>query len=164
MLIDVHCHLDFEGLKERLDEVISNAKKAGISSIITSGVNPETNRWAMDISKKYDIVKASFGIYPVDALEREGHTTKPFGVDEELKFLEENKDKFISVGEIGLDLHSGKDLERQKVDFIKILKVAKRLDKPVLIHSRKAELEAIEILESLEMKKVIMHCLQAKNL
>ena len=163
MLVDVHCHLDFEGLRERLDEVISNAKKAGVKAIITSGVNPDTNRLIMEYAEKYDIVNASFGIYPVDALEREGHPTKPFSVDEELKFLEENKDKFISIGEIGLDLHSGRDLEKQKEAFSKILEIAKKVDKPVLIHSRKAELEALEMLESFDMKKVVMHCFTAKK-
>jgi TatD DNase family protein len=163
MLVDVHCHLDFKGLKERLDEVIENAKKAGIKSIITSGIDPKTNRLALEYAKKYDIVNASFGLYPIDALEREGHISEAFDVDEELKFLEENKGDFICIGEIGLDLHSGKDIEKQKKDFIKVLKIAKKLDKPVIIHSRKAELETLEILEKYEMKKVIMHCFTAKK-
>ena len=163
MLVDVHCHLDFEGLRERLDEVIENAKKAGVKSIITSGVNPETNRLALEYAKKYDIVNASFGVYPVDALNREGFPTKPFDLDKELKFLEENKDKFISIGEVGLDLHNGKDLEAQKKVFSKILEIAKKIDKPVLIHSRKAELEVLEMLESHDMKKVIMHCFTARK-
>ena len=42
MLIDVHCHLDFKGLKERIDEVVANAKKVEVNVIITSGINPET--------------------------------------------------------------------------------------------------------------------------
>ena len=181
MLVDVHCHLDFDGLKERLDEVISNAKKAGVKAIITSGVHPKSNKKALEIASKYDIVKASFGFYPIDALrneisgaqknsknfsralEREGIDTGEIDVDEQLKFLEENKDKFICIGEIGLDLHSGKDLERQKEIFIKILKIAKKLDKPVLIHSRKAEMHALDVLESLGMKKVIMHCFCGKK-
>jgi TatD DNase family protein len=163
MLVDVHCHLDFEGLRERIDEVIENAKKAGVKSIITSGVNFETNKLALEYAEKYDIVKASFGLYPPDALEREGLAGQEIDIDKQLKFLEENKDKFIAIGEIGLDLHSGKDLERQEEAFKKILKLAKKLDKPVLIHSRKAEERTIEILEELEMKKVIMHCFCGKK-
>jgi TatD DNase family protein len=163
MLVDVHCHLDFSGIVERLDEVISNAKKAGLKTIITSGVNPQTNRFAMDVSSKYEIVKASFGIYPIDALNREGFPTEKFDLDKELKFLEENKNKFICIGEVGLDLHNGKDLEKQKVVFGKILEVAKKLNKPVLVHSRKAEIEALDMLQSYEMKKVIMHCFTARK-
>ena len=164
MLVDVHCHLDFAGLRERLDEVISNAKKAGLKSIITSGVNPETNRIALDIASKYkDIVNVSFGLYPIDALEREGLASKGFDVDKELEFLKKNKEMFISVGEIGLDLHSGKDLNRQKDVFFKILDVAKKLNKPVLVHSRKAETEALDVLKSSGVKKVIMHCFTARK-
>jgi TatD DNase family protein len=164
MLADVHCHLDFNGLYERLDEVILNAKKAGVKAIITSGVNPETNQIGLDIAARYkDIVKTSFGIYPIDALEREGLIGKKIDVDNELTFLEKNKDKFIAVGEVGLDLHSGKDLARQKEAFGKILAVAKKLDKPVLVHSRKAETEALDMLESYGMKKVIMHCFTARK-
>jgi len=123
----------------------------------------KSDKLALEYAKKYDIVNASFGIYPVDALNREGFPTKPFDLDEELKFLEKNKDKFISIGEVGLDLNNGKDLEAQKKVFGKVLDMAKKLDKPVLIHSRKAELEALEMLESHDMKKVIMHCFTARK-
>ncbi len=163
MLVDVHCHLDFEGLRERLDGVIENARKAGLKSIITSGINPETNKLALEIASKYDIVNASFGIYPIDALEREGLIKEKIDVDEELRFLEKNRDKFICVGEVGLDLHSGKDLERQKEAFSKILDSAKKLNKTVLVHSRKAESEALDVLESSDTKKVIMHCFTARK-
>lgn len=158
MLVDVHCHLDFPGLVERLDSVIENARKAGVRAIITSGVNPKTNKLALEFALKYDIVHASFGIYPIDALEREGLADEKIDIDEQLKFLEDNKDKFVCVGEVGLDLHSGRDLEAQKKAFVKILEMAKKLDKTVLIHSRKAEAEAIDVLESCSMKKVVMHC------
>jgi|TARA_B100002003_G_scaffold250789_1_gene291548 TatD DNase family protein len=163
MLIDVHCHLDFKGLRERMDEVVANAEKVGVKAIITSGINPETNRLALEYASKYDIVKASFGLYPIDALEREDSSFKPFDVDDELKFLKENKDKFICVGEVGLDLHSGKDIDRQKEIFKKVLELAKKLDKPVLIHSRKAESEALDMLEEVGVKKVVMHCFTAKK-
>jgi TatD DNase family protein len=163
MLIDVHCHLDFKGLKERIDEVVANAQKVGVKIIITSGINPETNRLALEYASKYDIVKASLGLYPIDALEREDSSFKAFDVDSELRFIEKNKDKFVCIGEIGLDLHSGKDIERQKEVFGKVLELAKKLDKPVIIHSRKAEVEVLDMLEKYEMKKVVMHCFTAKK-
>jgi len=156
LFIDVHCHLDFEGLIERLDEVIENARKAGLKAILTSGVNPKTNREILEIASKYDIVKPSFGLYPMDALEREGILKNQFDVDEELRFLEENKDQFISIGEVGLDYKNGKDKQMQKAVFEKVLEKAKKINKTVLIHSRKAESDALDILESMEMKKVIM--------
>ena len=162
MFIDVHCHLDFEGIIERLDEVIANAKKAGLKTIITSGITPETNRKILEIAEKYDIVKASFGLYPIDALTREEGKTD-FNVEEELKFWQKNKDRFISIGEVGLDYKNGKDKVMQKAVFEKVLETAKKLKKPVIIHSRKAEEDAINILESSGYKKVIMHCFSGKK-
>ncbi len=163
LFIDVHCHLDFEGLIERLDEVIENAKKAGLKAILTSGVNPETNRKILEIASKYDIVKCSFGLYPMDALMREINEENKFDVDEELQFLVDNKDKFVSIGEVGLDYKNGKDKVMQKGVFEKVLDAAKKIDKTVIIHSRKAELDALDILESFDMKKVIMHCFSARK-
>ena len=163
MFIDVHCHLDFEGIIERLDEVIANARKAGLKVILTSGVNPETNRKILELAKKYDIVKPSFGLYPMDALSREESKENKFDVDKELEFWKKNKDKFISIGEVGLDYKNGKDKVMQKAVFEKILETAKELDKPVIIHSRKAELDALDILESSGHKKVIMHCFSGRK-
>lgn len=164
LYIDVHSHLDFEGLIERLDEVIANAKKAGLRYIVTSGITPQTNRKVLEISKKYpDIVKASFGLYPMDALTRETNEKNEFDVDEELSFWQKNKDKFISIGEIGLDYKNGKDAKMQKEVFSKVLDSAKKLNKPVIIHSRKAEADAIEVLQSSSIKKVIMHCFSGRK-
>lgn len=162
LLVDVHCHLDFKGLVERLDEIIENAKKAGLKAIISSGITPETNKKVLEIASKYDIVKPSFGLYPMDALEREGKENK-FDVDKELEFWQKNKDKFISIGEVGLDYFNGKDKVMQKSVFEKVLEIAKKLDKTVIIHSRKAELDAIDILESSGIKKVIMHCFSGRK-
>jgi len=163
LLIDTHCHLDFKGLVERLDEVIENAKKAGLKAIITSGITPQTNKQVLEIASEYDIVKPSFGLYPMDALEREGIEKNQFDVDQELEFWQKNKDKFISIGEVGLDYKNGKDKVMQKSVFEKILETAKKLNKPVIIHSRKAELDALDILESSGIKKVIMHCFSGRK-
>jgi len=153
MLVDVHSHLDYPDLYDRLDEIIANAKKVGVKAVLASGVDPESNKKVLEISKKYDIVEASLGLYPMDA-HKEPAT---FDVEEELQFLRDHKDEFIAVGEIGLDLHHGKDIVKQKEVFRKVLGVAKELDKPVIIHSRKAEVEALDILEESGMKKVVMH-------
>ena len=164
LCIDIHCHLDFEGLIERLDEVIENAKKAGVKRIVTSGITPGTNRKVLEIAAKYpDIVKPSLGLYPIDALTREEGKVNEFDVDKELEFWQKNKDKFISIGEIGLDYKNGKDKAMQKAVFEKVLDTAKKLNKPVIIHSRKAEEDAINILESSGYKKIIMHCFSGRK-
>lgn len=84
-------------------------------------------------------------------------------IEEEIEFIRKNKSKIVSIGEIGLDFKENTEAkEKQKRIFIEMLDLAKELDMPVQIHSRKAELECIEILEKTEMKKVIMHCFCGK--
>ena len=68
ILVDDHCHLMHASYKNILDKVIERAKQAGVKAIICSGVNPTTNKQALEIAKKYDFVRASLGIYPIDAL------------------------------------------------------------------------------------------------
>ncbi|MFH1711064.1 MAG: TatD family hydrolase [Nanoarchaeota archaeon] len=172
-LIDIHAHLDHARFKKDIDKIIENARKANVKVIINSGVNPTTNRIALELSKEYDIVKVSFGLYPLDALvkelesgEAEGfpRDTEVFDLDKELAWIEENKSSCVAIGEIGLDYNwvTGKEHEQKEI-FEKILKVAKKLDKPVIIHSRKAESDAIEILEKMNMKKVVMHCFSGRK-
>lgn len=164
MLVDVHAHLDHPLLEKRLDEVIKNAKAAGVKSIITNGINPETNRKTLEIAKKYDIVKAALGIYPQDALKREtSDETYPIGfteydADKEIEFIEKHKKQIVAIGEVGLDYHNGSEKEKQKKIFEKIIELSKRIDKPLIVHSRKAEEDVIALLEKHGAKKVVMHC------
>ena len=175
--IDVHAHLEHKRFEKDLDSVIGRFKEAGGKFIIESGVNPVTNRVALEIAEKYPCMKVSFGLYPIDALAQEvkvGESDgflrdiEEFDVDEELAWIEENADKCVAIGEIGLDYNwkefQTKEMqEKQKDVFRKVLELAKKLDKPVVIHSRKAEADAIDILEELEMKKVVMHSFNGKK-
>lgn len=158
ILADVHAHLD---LVKNLDKVIENAKKEGVRAIITSGVNPESNRKALEISEKCDIVKPALGIYPMDALSREINKPNVFDVDKEIDFIRKNK--IAAVGEVGLDYKNGKEKEKQKEVFIKMINLAVELDKPLIVHSREAEKDAIEILEKFDFKKIIMHCFNGEK-
>ena len=173
-LIDVHCHLESERFKGDLDEVINRARKVGVKFIINSGVNPSTNREALEIANKYsDIVRVSFGIYPIDAImekigdsEEEGmlRHVEIFNVDDELKWIEKNKDLCVAIGECGLDykIVEGYNDEQKEV-FSKVIELAKKIDKPLVIHSRKAELNAMDMMESAGCKRVLMHCFNGKK-
>jgi TatD DNase family protein len=171
-LIDIHAHLDDFRFEKDLKEVVARAEEKGVKEIVISGVNPETNRKVLEISKQFSIVKASFGLCPVDSIadKIEGlsddypRQITPFSVDEELKWIEEHKEDCVAIGEVGLDFQIAPDYKEEQIEvFEKVLELAKRLDKPVVIHSRKAELECIEILEKFEMKKVVMHCFSGKK-
>jgi TatD DNase family protein len=173
-LVDVHSHLESERFKKDLDEVVNRAREAGVKFIITSGVNPSTNRESLKLQEKYpDIVKVSFGIYPIDAImekikdageESSLRYVEEFSVDKELKWIEENKDSCVAIGECGLDYKviEGHE-EEQKEVFSKVIDLAKKIDKPLVIHSRKAEADAIDMMEEKNCKRVLMHCFNGKK-
>lgn len=156
LLVDVHAHLDLEEFDSDLDDVIKRAEKAGIKAIISNGINPESNRKTLELSKKYKIVKPALGLYPDDAIKL---TEKQ--IQDELNFIEKNKDKIIAIGEVGLDYKFCKkkqEQELQKEVFLKIINLCKKINKPIIVHSRKAEPDVIKLLENSDAKKVILHC------
>ena len=149
----MHVHLDHCYFEEDLDMVISDARKNGIKIINNCGINPEKNRKTLELAEKYDIVKASLGIYPTDSLKL---TEEEF--DSELDFIKENKKKIIAIGEVGLDYLKKEEIVRQKNNFLKIIELAEKIKKPLIVHSRKAEEDAVYALESSKLKKIVMHC------
>jgi TatD DNase family protein len=112
-----------------------------------------TNRVVLGFSRKFDEVKAVLGIYPSDALKLTDEE-----IDAEIKFIRENKDFVFGIGEVGMDFLREGDKARQEEIFRKFIKLSIELDKPITVHSRKAEKECIEILEDEGAKKVVMHC------
>jgi TatD DNase family protein len=174
-LVDVHCHINHESFKDDLDKVIQRAKKVGVQAIFLSGVNPETNREVLEYTRKYPLIKASLGIYPTDAIgmgsdetglaEHEGK----IDVDNELKFIQKNIENVAAIGEIGMDFHwatKEETYEEQAAIFRKIIRFAIKHKKPIVIHSRKAEAECLEILEQ-EIKNneisIINHCFSGRK-
>jgi len=150
MLVDIHAHLHFKEFENDLDEVIERARKAGVTTIINSGTSSESNKLSMELSKKYDIVKPSFGLYPIEALS--------LNVEKELEYIKKNKNNIIAIGEVGLDYQESEDRKMQKEIFIKIIELAEKIKKPLILHTRKAEADVLEILESAKIKNAILHC------
>jgi len=174
-LVDVHCHLNHKEFEGKLDQVLNNAEKAGVKAIVVSGVNTEANKEVLALAKKHPLIKASLGIYPIDAL---GLAPDEIGLprqigkidlNEEFKFMEEHQDEFVSIGEIGMDFHwadKEKTLKQQSDNFRRIIQFAKNIKKPIVIHSRKAELECLDILEQ-ELPNneipVDLHCFSGRK-
>jgi len=153
MLVDVHCHLNFKDYDKDRDEVIKRAEKLNMT-IIDSGTELKDNKKSLELSKKYSIVKSSFGLYPLHGIKLNEKK-----LNEELNFIKENKNNIIAIGEIGLDKSIEKhDIKKQIEIFKKVLTLAEKIKKPVIIHSRKAEEECINILETFKTKNIIMHC------
>lgn len=172
MLVDIHAHLTHELFKNDLNEVIERAKKVGLKAILVSGINPQDNRKVLELIKKYDILKASLGIYPIDALGLASDETglpRHKGIidlEKEFDFFVKHKNEITAIGEVGLDYKFRVDYkEQQKQNFQKIIDFTKKINKPLIVHSRMAEFDAFEILESSSIKKskVILHCFQGRK-
>lgn len=154
-LIDTHAHLDFPKLQDRFDEVLQNARDAGIERIVTIGASRglDSNYRARDIARQYDFIRCTAGIHPHDAEM----------VDEDVvatirdEFAED--DQVVGIGETGLDyFYDNAPVEKQKWAFRQFLEMSKDVDKPVIIHSRDADEDCIALLEETGVTGGILHC------
>ncbi len=159
MYFDSHCHLLKEFYGERLDSVAKEVKEDKTTAL-NNAVNLETSLEVLDTFKKFKWLLPAVGVSPYDAVKNPGE------VQAVVELAEDNKDSIYGIGEIGLDLHhfqKGPDFDCQKKVFAEMLKLAEKLDKPAVIHSRKAEAEVFEMLPSFSCKKV-MHCFLKEKL
>jgi TatD DNase family protein len=151
MIIDIHAHLDLLE-KIQLIEVIKRAESGRVKLIITNSVDLNSCKKNLEISKQNKIVKLAAGLYPKKDLKLTDYKNLE-------KFVEENKNKIIAIGEIGLDLfHAKNNFEVQIEIFKKQLDLAEKLNLPVIVHTRKAEKEVLEILKNYRNLKIILHC------
>jgi TatD DNase family protein len=170
MYIDVHAHLDTDFYDEKaVASLVKRAEKAGVEVIVANGTHKNANRYVMKLAKKYPSIKAALGIYPYEALlddvdaEHYPKDVIEFDIDEELDFIRKNANHIVALGEVGLDLKTKREGKKQFAIFEKIVKLAIELDKPLIVHSRKAEVEVMDTLEKLGAKKVVMHCFCGKK-
>ena len=155
--IDVHCHIDRYN-EDEIKAIIGRAREARVGIIINNGSTIKTNREVFELAKKYSEIKIALGIHPIEC---GGLSDKE--IDNEIEFIRGNKDKIIAIGEVGMDFKESEvEPERQAEIFKKFIKLAKEIDKPIIAHSRKAELKCIETLEEMKAKKVLMHCFSGK--
>jgi TatD DNase family protein len=152
MLVDTHCHLDFPEFDKDRDEVVQRAKDCAIGYIVNIGSTLEGSKKSLELSKKYDIIYAACGIHPHDA---DSASNK---IQSELRELAK-QDKVVAIGEIGLDFYKNySKTENQKALFVSLLKLAKDLKLPVVIHSRQAQEETLKILDEVMPLKAVVHC------
>lgn len=154
MIYDCHCHLDYFKEKE-LDNLIKNAKKNKVKSIITNSTDLKSCEKNLEILEKYEIVKLACGLYPSDKLNLKNYQNFE-------KFVLKNKNQIIAIGEIGMDFKEGKNFRTQEQIFKKQLELAQKLNLPAIIHSRKAETKVIEIIKNYPNLIKIMHCFCGK--
>jgi len=153
-MIDSHCHLDHEPLLNNLTNIISRSKEIGITKLLTICTTIDSFEKIKVIIKKDQMIYGTYGIHP--------HETENNVVDRQtiIKHVNQN-DKIIGIGETGLDFfynHSDKD--KQINSFKAHIEASIELSKPIIIHSRNAETETFEILNSYKNNdlKILMHC------
>ena len=151
-MIDTHCHLNSEQLYKRIDEVILKADSVAINRFIVPGYDFETSKIALEIAHKYPNCYAAIGFHP----------TEIKGYSDEYKWLEENAndDKVVAIGECGYDFHwDVTTKEEQEEAFIKQIEIAKKVNKPLIIHSRDAIQLTFDTLKTCNASRVggVMH-------
>ena len=155
-LIDTHAHLDFPELYSKLDLIIENAKNQNVLKIITISTNLNKIGKIIQISNDYDLVYFTVGVHPNEVLKDKDYENYTLISDIS------NNLKCVGIGECGLDYHFGnEDKDKQKLSFITQIKVARDKKLPLIIHSRDADEDMIDILQDEYKKgtfKAILHC------
>ena len=153
-LIDSHCHLEDETYKNNLDEIILRANNVGVKKLVCIGTDLKTSIQAIEIANKYENVYAIIGIFPEYAKKE----FKNISAIEELACNE----KVIAIGEIGFDFHThskAEMYEEQKQLFIKLIDIANRKNLPVVIHSREACDETLNLIKEHKVNRGgVFHC------
>ena len=154
--IDTHAHLYSEQFKDDRNEVIENAIQNGVTKMLLPNISSQYTTAMMELCETYpDNCFPMMGLHPCDV--------KADTIKKELFHVEEmlQKEKFIAIGEIGLDLYWDKTtLEIQKESFIYQIELAKKYQLPIAIHVRDSFTEAIEIIEKLNDEHLsgVFHC------
>jgi len=150
-LIDSHCHLDNERFDEDRAEVLARIEEK-LEMVVNIGYDLESSKKSIELSEKYDFIYAVVGVHPTDIK----------GYDDELeKNIEELAEdpKVLAIGEIGLDYHwMTEPKEKQKEVFRRQIEIAKRVGKPIVVHTRDAMRDTLDILKEYPEVKGILHC------
>jgi TatD DNase family protein len=155
MFVDIHCHLSFPEFDQDRKEVIKRLTEEGVGLLIDPGVDVATSRKSIELARDVDFIYANVGLHPHEAA-----IPVEESVFEELLSLAHSP-KVVAIGEIGLDYHYP-DYNRsaQQGAFREMLKLARLLDMPVVIHCRDAWEDLLQILseESHSAMRGVMHC------
>ena len=154
MIIDSHIHLNAPDYANELDALLAEAVQSGVGTFISvgAGYGAKSAKEAVALANNYDFIYASVGIHPNDA-------------NEEIDFSEiENlakEEKVVAIGETGLDYYWNRtSKENQKKYFLKQIELAKKVQKPLIIHSREAGRDCLDILIKNSAQEVggVFHC------
>lgn len=154
MFIDTHVHLNADQYEEDLQEVIQRALDAGVKEMVVVGFDRPTIEKAMKLIDEYPFLYAVIGWHPVDAIDC---------TEEDLQWIEElaAHPKVVAIGETGLDYYWDKSPKEIQQELLrKQIRLAQKLDLPIVIHNRDATEDCVRILkeEHAEITGGVMHC------
>ena len=154
MIFDTHAHYDDEQFDIDREDLIDSLKDAGIGNVVNVGASIATSRNALDLAHKYDFIYAAVGVHPSEVEELD---------DKSLALLKELSmdNKCVAIGEIGLDYHwPDPSPELQKEWFRRQLQLARDRNLPVIIHSRDAAADTLDIMIKEHAEEIggVVHC------
>ncbi|KER09985.1 MAG: hydrolase TatD [[Candidatus Thermochlorobacteriaceae] bacterium GBChlB] len=154
MFVDIHAHLSFADYDADRSDVVARLKEQRVSLVVNPGTNVQTSRDAIALAEQYEFVYANVGLHPNDVhqiTDDDFHTLDALLAHQ----------KVVAVGEIGLDYHyPDANIPKQHQCFREMLRLAKRHDLPVVIHTREAWDDTFKIMqeESSSNLRGAMHC------
>jgi len=156
-LFDSHSHLNDEKFDEDREKTIDEIVKSGVTNFITAGYSVESSKKAIEIAKKYDFIYTTAGVSPNDIPQDEDELWKQLA---EIENIAKNNSKVLAIGEIGLDYYwNTENKELQKLAFIEQIKIANKLNLPIVIHTREAVMDTLQILKENKVENTgIFHC------
>jgi len=152
-LIDAHVHLSDAEYTSHIDELVNDAKNAGVTALVTNSMDLQTCQNDVKLAEKYpDLVYPALGIHPwnVNVIEEKE-------LQETIDFIQKEKSIVKAIGEICLDYKYETIWEKQTMVFDKMLRLAEKLELPVIIHSRGTTDKIVEMLPSYRLKRVLLH-------
>lgn len=158
-MIDTHAHIDTEAFNEDRDEVIKRAIDSGVEKIIIPAIEPKAFNDVVKVADQNENVYFGIGVHPHNANELN---------DEVLNQIEEisSHNKCVAIGEIGLDYYYDfVEKDTQKDAFRKQLELAKKLNKPVIVHNRESDQDLLDIIEEKQdgTLKGVLHCFSSEE-
>lgn len=149
--VDAHCHLDFDKFDSDREEVIRKCQEK-LEFVVNAGREPESNTASLQLQERHpEFIYATAGIHPT-------HTDSFDQVEEVKQQVRENE--VHAVGEIGMDYHhveSDELRERQREVFVEMVELAEEEDLPVVVHSRNAEKQVLDVLDNRNVD-AYLHC------
>jgi TatD DNase family protein len=152
-LIDAHLHLSDVEYTGHIDELIADAKNAGVTALVTNSMDLKTCQNDIQLAEKYqNLVYPALGIHPWNV-----NVLRENELQETIDFIQKQKGIVKAIGEIGLDYKYETIWEKQILVFDKMLHLAETLNLPVIIHSRGTTDKIVEMLPSYHLKRVLLH-------